>query len=1550
MTARFRRIFVGTTATVACCLWFAGCDGTTGPLSGVFVADAGDDAATLPDADTADVAADTAVVADAGAEVAADASADAGTDAIAPVDAQDDTAPDAAAPDADAAAPADVTDVVVDVAEPDTTAPDSVDAADAAPAKCASAADCGGDTPYCSPAGACVACNFNVQCPGDGAFCVNHACSTAVNCTSDKDCTPLGAVCDTAKGVCRECLSAKDCGAGQACKANQCATLTPCQSSKECPGALVCSGGQCVECAADTDCLGSQFCGLNLCTQDVCKPGAHCALNAIATCKANGSGWDYTDCGSAGICLGDKCEPVVCTPDAITCQNGQIATCNSTGTTLALSKCPGTQTCAGTACTDVICAAKATQCDDKGALQTCSDDGTQWLTAPCASGFACAAGACVAQICTPGAMTCDGQKLMKCVSFGLAWGVFATCSDTAQVCVVDKCADKICAPNTLKCDGNALTMCNADGMGWTPSSCDDSNGCTNDGCDPIAVQCVHPAINCDDGNICTVDSCSGGCIHAPMSGAICDDGNACTTGEVCIGGSCTAPVSSVNVSTIAGSGATGSTNGPGSSATFNEPFGLTRMPDGSFAVADYAGNRIRQVQADGTVSTLAGSGTAGSTDGPVGTATFSGPNSVAVDAAGSVFVADYITGRIRIITGGVVGTFAGGIVGYLDGVGTAAQFNAVRDIKFDSKGILWAADRGNQRIRRIAPDGTVTTAAGNGTSGYLDGPAASAQFADPCRVAPAADGSVYIADCSNYRIRKLSADGTKVTTVAGAGIGFIDGAGSSAKFGSIGGMSWLGSTLLVTDNGNNRIRAVAGDGSVSTLAGSGSAAYIDGAPSSASFSGPGNLAPDWSGMVWIADSKNQRIRKLSFANLLCNDANPCTTDSCSGTGCTFTPIPAGSACTDGSACTANDACSVAGKCTGTAAVCSDGNPCTADACNPGTGVCLFSALAGPCNDNNVCTVGDQCVNGACVAGKDALVTVAGTGAAGYVDGPGNTAQFNATFGLALTNSGGAYVSESNGNRIRYVAADGTTSTAAGTGTAGYLDGAASTAQFNFPTRMTLDSQGAVLIADGGNNRIRKLSGQTVSTVAGSGTAGFLDGSATSAQFNNPLGIVYNPANGVTYVADSGNHRVRAIAANGTVSTFAGSGVAGYVDGTLLGASFSSPRGICLAPNGTIYVVDTNGNNVRKLSGGQVVTFAGGGPGADDGIGTAAGFNAPRDCTVDPSGNVWLTDTESNRLRRITPTGVVTTVAGSTMGNGATLAPTDGPALTSVLAYPAIPAWSSGGTIWLADGNTVRKFIQANLDCGDGQPCTIDVCNGTTGACSHAATPNGGACDDGKLCVVNEWCQNSACTGGTANLCDDGDKCTIDSCNATTGCQHVASTSLPGCCNPTVFATGFENDGGNGITLSQAAATTMGWSIGTQSKAHTGSGALAITALNSDGTATATLPSILLPAGTSTLSFWLYYDAVPSICDTTFGQACGTATFKVLVNGVQVSAQATATTGWTQVTISSSLVGGSAPSVQLIFATTASTSFFTYDYASAGSGVFVDDIEVTSSCP
>jgi sugar lactone lactonase YvrE len=256
----------------------------------------------------------------------------------------------------------------------------------------------------------------------------------------------------------------------------------------------------------------------------------------------------------------------------------------------------------------------------------------------------------------------------------------------------------------------------------------------------------------------------------------CDDGNNGGGGDT---------TSSITVSTLAGDGTMGYADGTGTTAKFSRPEGVAVDSTGNVYVADTDNNRIRKITPSGVVTTLAGDGTMGYADGTGTAAKLSGLRGVAVDSAGNVYVADS-GNRIRKITPlGVVTTLAGdGTQGYADGTGTTAKFNDLRGVAVDSAGIVYVLDYGNHRIRKITPLGVVTTLAGDGTTGsYADGTGTAAKFNQPQGVAVDSAGNVYVADTGNGSIRKITPEGVVTTLVGGWGsIGYADGTGTAAKF------------------------------------------------------------------------------------------------------------------------------------------------------------------------------------------------------------------------------------------------------------------------------------------------------------------------------------------------------------------------------------------------------------------------------------------------------------------------------------------------------------------------------------------------------------------------------------------------------------------------------------------------------------------------------------------------------------------------------------------------------------------------------------------------
>ena len=261
-------------------------------------------------------------------------------------------------------------------------------------------------------------------------------------------------------------------------------------------------------------------------------------------------------------------------------------------------------------------------------------------------------------------------------------------------------------------------------------------------------------------------------------------------------------------------------------------------------------------------------------------------------------------------------------------------------------------------------------------------------------------------------------------------------------------------------------------------------------------------------------------------------------------------------------------------------------------------------------------------------------TLAGS-TSGYTDGTGTSAKFFNPIGVAVDGAGNVYVADLYNHRIRKITASGVVSTLAGSGTSGYTDGTGTSAQFKYPSGVAVDGAGNVYVADRVNHRIRKITTSgVVSTLAGSGTSGYTDGTGTSAQFKSPRGVAVDGAGNV-YVADQENHRIRKITASGVVSTLAGS-TYGYADGTGTSAKFDSPIGVAVDGAGNVYVADQDNHRIRKITtSGVVSTLAGSTHGYTDGTGTSAQFKYPTGVAVDGAGNVYVADQYNHRIRKIT---------------------------------------------------------------------------------------------------------------------------------------------------------------------------------------------------------------------------------------------------------------------------------------------------------------------------
>lgn len=586
------------------------------------------------------------------------------------------------------------------------------------------------------------------------------------------------------------------------------------------------------------------------------------------------------------------------------------------------------------------------------------------------------------------------------------------------------------------------------------------------------------------------------------------------------------------VTTIAG---TPGVSGTPSDANLREPFGVAVDSGGNVYISDTNNNMIRKLSPSGVLSTLAGGKGPGSEDGVGQAAKFYEPHGVAVDTSGNVYVADYFMSTIRKITpAGSVTTLAGsaGSAGFVNGQGTAAKFKGLQSIAVDSDGNLYVADAGNRAIRKITPTGLVST--------FYDGSAGV--FGEPRGVSVDAAGNVYVADASTYLIYKLTPAGA-VSTFAGAAsapgtppaAGSADGATATALFNSPSAVAIdSANNVYVADTSNNAIRKIS-SGNVTTLAGlAGRSGSADGQGSAARFEEPYAVAPDAAGNIYVADSTDHSIRKIA-------------------------------------------------------------------------------------PDGTVTTL----------AGK--------AGSFGIADGQGNAARFKTPQGIATDSAGNVYVADSGNKTIRKITATGQVSTFAGTaGQGGTTDATGAAARFNQPYGVAVDAAGVVYVVDAQSNTLRKITpAGVVTTLAGTaGAIGLADGTGTAAKFSTPFDVTVD-GSGNIYVCDHGNHAIRKVTPQGVVTTLAGSGQPGNADGAGSAASFKFPAGVGADSAGNVFVADTDNQVIRKITpAGAVTTVAGSGKtGATEGVGTSASFYNPKDVAVDASGNLYVADKNNYTIRK-----------------------------------------------------------------------------------------------------------------------------------------------------------------------------------------------------------------------------------------------------------------------------------------------------------------------------
>jgi sugar lactone lactonase YvrE len=577
--------------------------------------------------------------------------------------------------------------------------------------------------------------------------------------------------------------------------------------------------------------------------------------------------------------------------------------------------------------------------------------------------------------------------------------------------------------------------------------------------------------------------------------------------------------------------------GPALAAQLNAPQGLAADAAGNLYIADRNNHRIRKVSSTGTITTIAGDGSAGFSGdgGPAASAQLNAPRGVAVDPSGNFYIADQNNHRIRAVSpAGIVTTVAGdGSAGFSGDGGPAAgaHLNSPQGVAADSSGNLYIADGGNNRIRKVS-NGTIGTVAGGG------GPAAGAELSHPQGVAVGTSGNVYIADTGNHRIREVA--GGTIATVAGSTPGFSGdrGAAAGAQLHVPEGVAVDSSgNVYVADSANNRVRKLAPGGTISTIAGNGAALFSgdDGPAIAAQLTGPWGITLDPGGNLYFADRYNHRIRKIA-------------------PGGAITTVYGGSA----------------GVLAEPAGLASDA---------------VGNLYIGDAGNARVLKVGPGC----------APCVVAGiAGSPGYSgdNGPATSARIYSPNALAVDSAGNVYIADSGrlrGARVRKVSPNGIVTTIAGTGAPGHSGdgGPATSAQIASALGLALDSAGNLYIADPDSSTVRKVASDgTIATVAGQsysrGNSGD-GGPARSALLAAPQGLAVDSA-GNLFIADEGNGNVRMVSPDGAIQTIAGTGTPGYSGdgGPATGAQLGSPRGLALDAAGNVYVSDSGNNAIRML--------------------------------------------------------------------------------------------------------------------------------------------------------------------------------------------------------------------------------------------------------------------------------------------------------------------------------------------------------------------------------
>jgi uncharacterized protein (TIGR03437 family) len=602
------------------------------------------------------------------------------------------------------------------------------------------------------------------------------------------------------------------------------------------------------------------------------------------------------------------------------------------------------------------------------------------------------------------------------------------------------------------------------------------------------------------------------------------------------------------------------------------------------------------------------------------------------------------------------------------GPATSAAVRYSGGVCFDSRGNLYITEA--FLVRKVTPDGIITTLAGNNTSGFSGdgGPATSAMISHPRGIAVDAGGNVYFNDSDNNRTRKVSSDGI-ITTVVGSGkagspIGGFSGDGGLATAATLNHPEGMaldgGGNLYIADSGNQRIRKVDNRGVITTVAGNGSYGVSGdgGQATAAMLESPNGVAIDGSGNLYIADYAG--IRKVNPAGIIA----------------TVVKAPASAVAIDGS-----------------------GNLYINSGGSTGTGA-----------------------NVSKVSADGALIPLAGTGEPNFFGdgGPATAAGLSSPQAVAFDRSGNLYIADQSNALVRKVNRAGIISTVAGNGSRLFSgDGGLATSAGVVPWGIAFDTNGNMYIADR-TGRIRKVDTKgIITTVAGNGLGSTFpsEGKPATSVLLTPNGVAVD-AFDILYIADG--QYVRKIGPDGILRNVAGnynSGIGFSGDGGPATAAGLSADGIALDVSGNIYIADAHNNRIRKVTtNGIITTLAGNGStgfSGDGGPAALASLKGPYGLTVDQAGAVYFADSSNDRIRKVDVNGMISTVA----GNGGLLFADGVPATTTSLNYPTGVALDGQGNLFIADNtyDRVREVLFATPPSFQVSPTALNFSTSAGGA-------------------------------------------------------------------------------------------------------------------------------------------------------------------------------------------------------------------------------------------